>query len=239
MNILLFSALELCEDTGHLIIKDERRQKHLATVIKPKQGDIIRVGQINGEIGTGKVIQHDENQTRFEITLNQNPPTTIAIQLLLAVPRPKMMRRILQTCATLGVSEITLLNSSKVEKSYWQTPFLEPQNVQQNLLLGLEQAGATQLPLVHKAPLFKPFVEDHLSQWAANTTKLVAHPRNAKACPKASKQPITLAIGPEGGFTEYEVNALLAQGFSPFSLGERILRVETAIPVAIARLSAL
>jgi 16S rRNA (uracil1498-N3)-methyltransferase len=70
-----------------------------------------------------------------------------------------MMRRILQTCATLGVSEITLLNSAKVEKSFWQTPILQPLNVYNHLILGLEQAGTTQLPLVHKAELFKPYVK--------------------------------------------------------------------------------
>jgi RsmE family RNA methyltransferase len=150
-----------------------------------------------------------------------------------------MMRRILQTCATLGVSEITLLNSAKVEKSYWQTPLLQPMSIYNNLLLGLEQAGTTQLPLLHKAELFKPFVEDKLSHWAGHSRRLVAHPRNANACPDATQQATTLAIGPEGGFTDYEVGKLEEQGFIPFSLGPRIMRVETAIPVAISRLCAL
>jgi len=150
-----------------------------------------------------------------------------------------MMRRIIQTCATLGVSEITLLNSAKVEKSYWQTPILQPQSIYENLILGLEQAGTTQLPLVHKAPLFKPYVEDKLDQWAGQSRRLVAHPRDAQQCPNASQQATTLAIGPEGGFSEYEVDKLIQQGFTPFSLGPRIMRVETVIPVAISRLCAL
>ena len=238
MNILLYNADEL-SSTGQIHITDPRRQTHLAKVIRPNIGDSLRVGQINGAIGLGKVISHSEGETRLEITLSQNSPPPLALKLLLAIPRPKMMRRILQTCATLGVSEITLLNSAKVEKSYWQTPLLQPESVYNNLLLGLEQAGTTQLPLVHKAELFKPYVEDNLSHWAGNSRRLVAHPRNAHACPDASQQTTTLAIGPEGGFTDYEVDKLTEQGFIPFSLGPRIMRVETAIPVAISRLCAL
>jgi len=238
MNILLFNVDEL-SSMGQIQITDPRRQTHLAKVIRPEIGDTLRVGQVNGAIGLGKVIAHSEHETQLEITLNQDGPTPLALKLLLAVPRPKMMRRILQTCATLGVSEITLLNSAKVEKSYWQTPFLQPLRIYDNLLLGLEQAGTTQLPLVHKAKLFKPYVEDNLNQWAADSRRLVAHPRSAHPCPNANKKATTLAIGPEGGFTDYEVDKLAEQGFIPFSLGPRIMRVETTIPVAISRLCAL
>jgi len=238
MNILLFNADEL-SSMGQIKINDPRRQTHLTNVIKPKVGDTLRVGQINGAIGLGEVISHSEHETRLDITFNQTSPEPLSLKLLLAVPRPKMMRRILQTCATLGVSEITLLNSAKVEKSFWQTPFLHPQSIYDNLLLGLEQAGTTQLPIVHKAGLFKPYVEDRLNHWAGNSRRLVAHPRNAQACPNASQEATTLAIGPEGGFTDYEVDKLAEQEFIPFSLGPRIMRVETVIPVAISRLCAL
>ncbi len=238
MNILLFNANELSH-TRQLVINDLRRQTHLANVIKPAIGDTVRVGQINGALGLAKVIFHTLRETHLEVELHQASPAPLSLKLLLAIPRPKMMRRIIQTCATLGVSEITLLNSAKVEKSYWQTPILQPQSIYENLILGLEQAGTTQLPLVHKAPLFKPYVEDKLDQWAGQSRRLVAHPRDAQQCPNASQQATTLAIGPEGGFSEYEVDKLIQQGFTPFSLGPRIMRVETAIPVAISRLCAL
>jgi 16S rRNA (uracil1498-N3)-methyltransferase len=238
MNILLFNVNEL-SSSGHLHITDPRRQAHLTSVIRPNKGDTLRVGQINGRTGLGTIINHTEQETWLAITLNQNSPTPLALKLLLAVPRPKMMRRILQTCATLGVSEITLLNSAKVEKSFWQTPVLQPLNIYHHLILGLEQAGTTQLPLVHKAELFKPYVEDQLNHWAGHSRRLVAHPRQAQPCPPPNLQATTLAIGPEGGFTDYEVDKLVEQGFTPFSLGPRILRVETAIPVAISRLCAL
>ena len=185
MNILLFNACEL-SSLGRLRITDLRRQTHLHRVIRPKIGDTIRVGQVNGSLGLGKVMLHCEQQTKLEVSVTQNSLPPLALKLLLAVPRPKMMRRILQTCATLGVAEITLLNSAKVEKSYWQTPLLKPLSIYNNLLLGLEQAGTTQLPLVHKTELFKPYVEDHLSAWAGHSRRLVAHSRGTQACPNAS-----------------------------------------------------
>lgn len=238
MNILLFNPEEL-DQNQNLTLSDERRHQHLHKVIKAEIGDSVRVGQINGKIGTGKVIQHDSQGTKLAITLTDQAPTALPLKLLLAVPRPKMLRRILQTCATLGVSEIKLINSAKVEKSYWQTPFLQPQQVHDNLLLGMEQGGLTHLPNVSSAKLFKPFVEDDLATWAGTTQRLVAHPRHAQDAPPASLTPTTLAIGPEGGFTDYEVDKLAEHGFTSVSLGSRILRVETAIPVAIAQLMKL
>ena len=238
MNILLFRDQEI--DADQLVsINDSRRQNHLHKVLKVQVGDQLRVGQINGQVGIGEIIQHDQKSTLVRIMLSQTGPKALPLSILLVIPRPKMLRRILQTCATLGVAEIKLINSAKVEKSFWQTPVLQDHEVYEQFLLGMEQGGITHMPKLTQAKLFKPFVEDQLEAWAANTQKLVAHPRNAQPCPPSSLKPTTLAIGPEGGFTDYEVAKLHAQGFTSISLGSRILRVETAIPVAITKLMQL
>ncbi|MDP6968914.1 MAG: 16S rRNA (uracil(1498)-N(3))-methyltransferase [Gammaproteobacteria bacterium] len=238
MNIILFHDQDIGADQL-LTISDQRRQDHLHKVLKVQVGDQLRVGRINGQTGMGEVVYHDQDTTRLRVELSQAGPRALPLSLLLAIPRPKMLRRILQTCATFGVKEIKLINSAKVEKSFWQTPFLQPEQVYNQLLLGMEQGGITHLPKLTQAKLFKPFVEDQLLHWAANTQRLVAHPREAQSCPPASLQPTCLAIGPEGGFTDYEVDKLQAQGFTSVSLGARILRVETAIPVAISKLMQL
>ncbi len=238
MNILLFNATEL-DQHQFLTLTNERRHEHLCKVIKPALGDTVRVGQVNGMVGTGTLVEHNEQFSKLAIQFTAQAPAPLPLKLLLAVPRPKMLRRIVQTCATLGVAEIKLINSAKVEKSYWQTPFLQAQQLHDNLCLGMEQGGLTHLPTVSCAKLFKPFVEDQLNDWAGNSQRLVAHPRHAQAAPAASLNSTTLAIGPEGGFTDYEVDKLAAQGFTSISLGARILRVETAIPVAIAQLMKL
>jgi RsmE family RNA methyltransferase len=140
-----------------------------------------------------------------------------------------MLKRILQTVATMGVERLVLMNSYRVEKSFWHSPFLQPEAIEHELMLGLEQARDTVLPEVILEKRFKPFVEDRLANLSADTLRLVAHPIAEQLCPRTVNQPVTLAIGCEGGFIPYEVDLLAQQGFMPVELGERILRVETAV----------
>ena len=131
---------------------------------------------------------------------------------------------------------MVLLNSYRVEKSFWQTPFLSPAAIREELILGLEQARDTVLPEMIIEKRFKPFVEDRLPALVADTLGLVGHPGEYPACPRAVQQPVTLAIGPEGGWIPYEIEQLHAAGLQPVQMGERILRVETAVPALLARL---
>jgi RsmE family RNA methyltransferase len=85
-------------------------------------------------------------------------------------------------------------------------------------------------------PRFKPFAEDELPALAQRTLALVAHPGARESCPRQISGPVTLAIGPEGGFVPFEIGLLQAAGLSPVHMGERILNVETAIPALISRI---
>ena len=148
-----------------------------------------------------------------------------------------MLKRTFQTLAAMGVKRIVLMNTYRVEKSYWQTPWLQPEAIREQLILGLEQARDTVLPEVILEKRFKPFVEDRLSAMGVGMRKLVAHPVSEQECPSHLAEPVMLAIGPEGGFIPYEVERLLEYGFECVHLGSRILRVETAVPVLLSRLS--
>ncbi len=234
MNLLL---LEEQDFTGPQQVKlSGRRLQHMLEIQQVAPGDCLRVGLLGGLMGQGEVVALNDHQAELQVMLTQPPPPKLPLTLLLAMPRPKMFRRILQHCATLGVAEIILLNSYRVEKSFWQTPFLQPPAIRENLLLGLEQARDTVLPRVRIEKRFKPFVEDELPGLVAGTTALVAHPGDYPACPRAMAGAVTLAIGPEGGWIPYEVDKLSAAGFQPVQLGERILRVETAVTALIGRL---
>ena len=235
MNLLL---LEEQDFTGPQRVRlSGRRLQHMQQIHQAAIGDTLRVGQIGGLMGEGRILELDDDHAELDISLSAAPPAKLPLTLLLAMPRPKMFRRILQHCASLGVAEIILLNSYRVEKSFWQTPFLQPEVIRENLLLGLEQARDTVLPQLRIEKRFKPFVEDHLPAVLGNSLGLVAHPGDYPACPRGVEQPITLAIGPEGGWIPYEVDKLVAAGMQPVQLGERILRVETAVTALIARLS--
>ena len=235
MNLLLLEEQDFtAPQRVHL---SGRRLQHMQDIQQVAVGDSLRVGQIGGLMGEGQVVALNQDHAELQVNLTQRPPAKLPMTLLLAMPRPKMFRRILQHCTSLGVAEIILLNSYRVEKSFWQTPFLQPKVIRENLLLGLEQARDTVLPRIRIEKRFKPFVEDQLPALATGTTALVAHPGDFPSCPRAVAGPVTLAIGPEGGWIPYEVDKLASAGMQPVQMGERILRVETAVTALIARLS--
>ncbi|GGY72547.1 ribosomal RNA small subunit methyltransferase E [Cellvibrio zantedeschiae] len=236
MNLVLFSEADFIGDRL-IAIRDSRRLQHISQVHQVKVGETLKVGLLNGNMGSGLVVLYNETEIQLEVTLTQAPPKPLPVTLILALPRPKMLKRTLQTIATLGVKKIYLINSYRVEKSYWQTPLLEPGAIYEHLLLGLEQGCDTLLPEVHLIKRFKPFVEDDLSSIVGSTRALVAHPYTDLPCPAQIDYAITLAIGPEGGFIPYEIDLLKkSAGFTAVNLGERIMRVETVVPYLLGRL---
>ncbi|MDG1749289.1 MAG: 16S rRNA (uracil(1498)-N(3))-methyltransferase [Porticoccaceae bacterium] len=233
MNLLILKAKDISNNVAHVT---GRQLEHVFDIHNAKKGDIIKVGLLNGPMGSGKILTIDNNKMSLALNLDLSPPKPLPLTMILALPRPKMLRRILQTISAMGVKELYLVNSSRVEKSYWQSPFLSPKSIEEQLLLGLEQAKDTTLPNVHLRKLFKPFVEDELLTIAKDSLALVAHPSTDNRCPVDCDVSVTLAIGPEGGFIPYEIDLLKKQNFKATHVGERILRVENAIPAIISRL---
>lgn len=233
MNLIVVFEADF-ENSTSVVITD-RRFHHIRTVHQPDIGENLKVGLLNGQIGQGTVIELNDHSLRMEVFLERDPPAPLPLTLLLALPRPKMLKRVLQTVSAMGVKELYLINSYRVDKSYWGTPILEKQ-LNEHLLLGLEQAGDTLMPNVHLRKRFKPFVEDELPELCRGSRALVAHPYQAEPCPRSEDIQTTLAIGPEGGFIPYEVEKLAECGFKAIHIGERILRVETAVPALLSRL---
>lgn len=234
MNLLLLTPDD-CPEPG-LARLTGRRLKHVQEVHRAKAGDTLRLGMLGGLMGTGEIVSLSRDELVLRPVLDTAPPEKLPLTLLLSLPRPKMLKRILQTVAAMGVSRLVLMNSYRVEKSFWDSPWLEPDAVREQLVLGLEQSRDTVLPDVLIEPLFKPFVEDRLSMLCRNSRCYVAHPGAEVHCPVALNQPLTLAIGPEGGFIPYEIEKLVEAGFEAVHLGPRILRVETAVTALVARL---
>ncbi|MEQ8767107.1 MAG: 16S rRNA (uracil(1498)-N(3))-methyltransferase [Planctomycetota bacterium] len=234
MNLILLEPADFTDEQRARL--SGRRHRHVTQVLRAKPGDRLRVGLIGGHIGTGVVVAIDSESVELFVTLTGEAPPSLPMTLLLAMPRPKVLRRLLADIATLGLARLVLLETWRVEKSYWQTPLLEPDAIRENLLQGLEQGGTTRLPEVLIRRRFKPFVEDELSGLAEGSRGFVAHPESERACSRGVTGPITLAIGPEGGFTDYEVGRFRDLGFEAISAGNHILRVETAVPFLVGRL---
>jgi len=234
MNLILFHPDDLVNESR--VRLTGRRLKHVLEVHRASPGDQLVVGLLGGKIGTGTVTQLDDAVLEMDVRLNRDPPAALALTVILALPRPKVLRRVLHSLSVMGVKRIILLNAARVEKSYWQSPFLAPDALMHQLVLGLEQSCDTVLPEVILKPLFKPFVEDELPEIMRGTLALAAHPGGGAPVPSQVSGPVTLAIGPEGGFVPYEIEKLVSRGFTVVSLGERVLNVETVVPALISRI---
>jgi RsmE family RNA methyltransferase len=232
MNLLLFNDADRI-GVDRIRLCDHRLQ-HLHQVLETSEGDCLRVGEINGRMGEAEVVMLSQEEALLDVKLTEAPK--LPLTLVLALPRPKMLRRILRMVAELGVASLHLINSYRVEKSYWQTPVLDPEVVEDYFIEGLSQSRDTVLPAIALHKGFKPFVEDELPALLEGRRGLLAHPGNYPPSPIGAQEPTLLVVGPEGGFIPYEVEKLQEAGCQTISLGPRILRVENAVAALVAQL---
>ncbi len=234
MNLILLDQLDFTSPTT--VILRDRRLTHLREVHRAGVGAKLRVGLIGGRMGHGHLTSLSENEAHLSLELGEDPPTPLPLTLFLALPRPKFLARIVQAATSLGIKRVFLFNSYRVDKVYWSCAQLEPAELREACLLGLEQARDTILPVIHQRRLFKPFVEDELPALIRGTRAFVAHPGASESCPYGLREPVSLAIGPEGGFIEYELEKFEEAGLTPVRTLERILKVETALTSIVGRL---
>lgn len=235
MNLIILFEKDFVKNNT-VRLKD-RRLKHVLSVHRANLGDTLKVGLLNNKMGKGLITKLNDEEMEMEVELIDSSPSPLNVQLILAMPRPKALKRIIQDVTTMGIKQIYIIKTWRVEKSFWSSPVLKEDILLENMILGLEQGKDTILPKIEVVKLFKPFVEDSIPDIIKGTRAIVAHPGSQKESPRNIKDPVSLAIGPEGGFIPYEVEMLEKQGFESVNLGERILRVETAIPVILGRLS--
>lgn len=235
MNLVLLFNSDFIAGTTRARLEG-RRLAHVLDVHKACPGDVLNVGIENGLMGKGTILSMDRQELTLDVRLDTPPPDGLTLTLILALPRPKVLNRVLVAAASLGIKNLWLIHAMRVEKSYWHSPRLNADNLRDQCVLGLEQARDTRMPVVHIRKGFKPFVEDELSGIAAGTRALLAHPGGLEPCPRNIREAVTLVIGPEGGFIPYEIGKLEDCGFQAVHLGHRILRVETVIPFLMGRL---
>ncbi len=270
MNLILLYDSDFITSTR--VRLSGRRFAHIQDILKAECSKTLTIGKINGLMGQGTVVSKKTEQNlsfpplqlsfprlslsfprkresiyiELEVKLDQKPPEALALTLILALPRPSMLKRILFSAAMLGVKKIIILNFNRVEKSLWNSSSLKPQAITEQLVLGLEQAKDTFMPEVILKKGFKPFVQDELPGLIKGRVALVAHPdKKSKSFLKDychSREsgnpytPITLIIGPEGGIIDYEIELLKAAGCQPIDLGPRILRTEYVLPYVVGKL---
>jgi RsmE family RNA methyltransferase len=230
MNIVIVRPEQL-DGEGRAVL-DGAQAEHVRTILKKGTGDTLEVGCLGGKLGHARIL--DERFT-IACSFDRDPPRKSSIELVLALPRPPVLRRVLQHATAMGVARIVLTQAARVEKSYWSSPALQPAAIEEQLVLGLAQACDTILPRVEQRTRLRPFVEDELAT-SPIASRLVADPSARAACPADVDGPLVLAVGPEGGWVPFELELLAGAGFAAIGLGPRILRVETAVVALLARL---
>ena len=232
MNIILLAPEDWLDE--NTVCLDDRRHEHIRQFLKAEVGDALRVGLLGGLRGSGTVIKLSDEHTHLKVDLFDPTLPRHPCDLVLALPRPKMLRRVFRTAAEMGVAHLYLINSARVEKSYWHSPLLQPDRVDAALIAGLERAGDTVLPKVHLHPRFKPFIEDQLPGLIGSSACWIAHPGEPEALATQSREGLIM-LGPEGGFIPYEVELAQSVGAQPVHLSDRILSVDTAVTSALSQ----
>jgi RsmE family RNA methyltransferase len=232
VNLLLVEPAEVSE--GRVVVEG-RRAQHLREVIGVTTGARVRTGIVGGGVGSAEVLADDGTRITLALAIDGPAPPPLPIELVLAVPRPKVLTRTIEAAASFGVERIALTNAWRVDKSYLSSPRLAPDALAAAARLGAEQGATTHVPpiVVHRR-----LMELLDARWRApgDDMRIVAHPTGKPIENVARVESLVLAIGPEGGWIQRELDTFVARGFTPVSLGERVLRVETAVAAALGQL---
>lgn len=235
MNLLLIEPHEV-DGTG-LVRLTDARARHLIGVLKVKVGQAVRVGLVDGPLGSGHVLGLTASEATLRCAFERTPPRP-AVDLLLALPRPKVLRRLWPQLSALGVGRIILTNAERVERNYFDTHLLRPDAYRPLLVDGLEQARDTRLPAVSVHRRFRVLVEDELAELSDAELRIVADPHGppgiAATVAEAAPARVLVAVGPEGGWNAFEIDLMRAHGFRPVGLGARTLRTDTACIALLA-----
>jgi 16S rRNA (uracil1498-N3)-methyltransferase len=234
VNLLLVEASELSD--GLCVVAD-RRAAHVREVLGVSVGTQIKMGVLGGAIGTGEVVSDDGSGVALRFTRTEDPRPQLEIELVLAMPRPKVLARVIEACAAFAIPRIDLTNAWRVDKSYLRSPKLLAESLAQSARLGAEQGATTHVPEIVVHERLMELLDSRFATSAPG--RLIAHPGAKPIESVAQRGPKVIAIGPEGGWIERELETFADRGFALCALGSPILRVESAISVAIGQLMLL
>ncbi|MFC1642117.1 16S rRNA (uracil(1498)-N(3))-methyltransferase [Myxococcota bacterium] len=241
MNLMLFEAHELTR-AGQVVLRD-RRAEHLIRVLRVRPGQRLQAGVWRGARGTAEVLSASPTEVGLRVDLVGPPPAVPKVDLVLALPRPKVLSRALEIAASFGVRHVDLVNAWRVDKSYFDSPKLETEELARHARLGCEQGGCSWLPDITVHRLFLPFLEEELKprlEQQGLRHRLLAHPHSPTWLDAPleldAKDHVVLAIGPEGGWIDQEISSFRDADFLPVALSRAILRVESALAAGLAQL---
>ena len=198
----------------------------------------------NGGQGCATVVAIGEQTVTLKLNENLSEPTVHPLAmttLTLALPRPKVVLRTILTAASFGVGNIEVINAWRVDKSYFSSPRLQPEALGHAAMLGCEQGGHTHIPRISIHRRFLGWLKGLDSD--PSELRMVLHPRTSlhlgDAMQAQAHRNVRIAIGPERGWIDRELESLGEHEFVPVCLSSSVLRVETAVTAALAQLELL
>jgi RsmE family RNA methyltransferase len=239
MNFLFVREHEI--DEGRRIrIRLDRRFERLARAVALSPGTEFRVAAEGLGRGSGKVLELSASGmcASFESAAEKSA-ARCDLDLILAAPRPKVLRRLVPGIVSMGLRSITLVNASGVKREYFDTHWLEPGNLEELIMLGLEQGGVCRYPSVRIEKRLKPYLEDCVGPRLNDELRLLCLPGGSSRHAHAGGAGIIrIAVGPETGWTDFEEAMFAAAGFVPLSLGEEHMACDVACIAAVGAVKA-
>lgn len=244
MNLILVFPDDFVSES--VVRLTDYRATHIREVHRAPVGKTLRVGLAGGAIGEGKVTRVDDEGVEIETRIPEGRPETPSLSLILALPRPQTLKKVLEGIGAVGVRELILINTERVQKSFFSSRLLKDNSTMRHLRLGMEQGGNTYVAGVSVHPSFKEFFEKAGDLLPADSIRLMTHPVTDRtlwdtplARPHPRQKRVICAVGPEGGWLEPEVAEFRGRGFEVVSLGRTVHRVENAVMALLAQIELL
>jgi 16S rRNA (uracil1498-N3)-methyltransferase len=228
VNLILFETAE----TTVPLRRTDPRAIHLLEVLRRRAGDTFDAGLVDGPRGKGTLIAIAPDTLTLAFAWGDAPPPPSPFTMIIGLPRPQTARKILQEATALGVAALHFVSTEKGEPNYAQSTLWRDGEWRRHLVAGTEQAFCTRLPEV----TFTHPLDATVDRLPPGGTRIALDnyesPQALSAL--ALTAPITLAFGPERGWSAREREFLRAQNFQFGHLGARVLRTETAIVASLA-----
>lgn len=240
MNLILFEPAEL---DAPLPLADPRAQ-HILKVLRRSPGDTFVAGIVNGPLGTATLLTADPTALTLGFSPGQEPPPLPQLTLLVGLPRPQTARDLLRDATTLGTARIHFIATERADPNYAASSLWTTREYRRHLLAGAAQACDTRLPEVtwthtlasvldcEASPQQTRLALDNYEATTPLASALSGQTINQKSS-VITLAPLVLALGPERGWGSADRDQLRAAGFTLCSLGQRVLRLETAVIAAL------
>lgn len=212
----------------------EEESGHCVRVLRYAKGDTILLTNGRGTTYNARITNPHPKHCEFEVISQEQQQKSHSFHLHIAIAPTKNIERLewmVEKCTEIGIDEITPLLCRFSERKQLRADRLE-----KIILSATKQSLTPYLPILHPLTDYQDFIHNYSRNYPTTIDKFIAH------CYKEDKRllkdlivpghDVLVLIGPEGDFSEQEVQQALSEGFLPVSLGNSRLRTETAGVVA-------